>query len=87
VRLFATDLVCREAVELMSDYLDGALSRRKRRRLERHLADCDACDGYLEQLRTTISVTGAAAPEDLDPEVLEGLTDLYRQYRGERDDH
>jgi anti-sigma factor RsiW len=87
VRLFATDLVCQQAVELMSDYLDGALPRRKRRRLERHLAGCDACTGYLEQLRTTISVTGAAAPEDLDPEVLDGLTDLYRRYRGEHDEH
>lgn len=83
MRLFTTDLVCRQAVELMSDYLDGSLSRRQRRRLERHLRNCDACTGYLEQLRTTIAVTGTAAPEDLDPEVLDGLTDLYRRYRGE----
>lgn len=81
MRLFTTDLVCQQAVELMSDYLDGALPRRRRRKLERHLADCDACSGYLEQLRTTIAVTGTAAPEDLDPEVLDGLTDLYRRYR------
>lgn len=83
MKLFATDLVCQQAVELMSDYLDGTLRRRQRRRLERHLADCDACTEYLEQLRTTIAVTGSAAPEDVDPEVLDGLTDLYRRYREE----
>jgi anti-sigma factor RsiW len=84
VRLFAADLVCKQAVELMSDYVDGALPRRTRRRLERHLAGCDACNEYLEQLRATIAVTGSAAPEDLDPDVLDGLTDLYRRYRDER---
>jgi anti-sigma factor RsiW len=83
VRLRTRDLVCQEAVELMSDYLDGALPRRQRRRLERHMAGCDACSGYLEQLRTTIAVTGSASPEDLDPEALDGLTELYRRFRGE----
>jgi len=81
VRLIAADIECREAVELVSDYLDGALSRRRRRRLERHLAKCDGCSGYLEQMRVTIEVTGRIEPDDLDPEVLNGLVDLFRQYR------
>lgn len=84
MRVWTADIVCQQAVELMSDYLDGALPRRKRRRLERHLAGCDVCTEYLEQLRTTIALTGSAAAEDLDPEVLEGLTELYRRYRDER---
>jgi anti-sigma factor RsiW len=79
-----TDIVCQQAVELMSDYLDGALPRRQRRRLERHLANCDVCTEYLEQLQATIALTGSAAPEDLDPEVLDGLTELFRRYRDER---
>jgi len=81
VRLIAADIECREAVELVSDYLDGALSRRQRRRLERHLAKCDGCSAYLEQMRVTIEVTGRVEPDDLDPEVLNGLVDLFRQYR------
>lgn len=84
MRLFVTDLVCQQAVELMSDYLDGALPRRARRRLERHLAGCDACTEYLEQLRATVALTGSASAENLDPEVLDGLTELYRRYRDER---
>ncbi len=81
MRLLTADIECRQAVELVSDYLDGALSRRDRRRLERHLAKCDACSAYLEQIRTTIEVTGKIEPDDLDPEVLDGLVDLFRLYR------
>ena len=84
MRLTAPPLVCREAVELMSDYLDGALRRRDRRRLERHLAGCDACTEYLAQLRATIEASGRVAPEDLPPDVLEGLVDLYRRFQDER---
>ncbi len=85
MRLLAPPLVCREAVELMSDYLDGALSRRDRRRLVRHLAGCDACDAYLEQMRAVIAASGRVAPEDLDPEVLDGLVDLYRRFRADQE--
>ena len=36
-------LVCREAVALMTAYLDGELVDRDRARLEAHLADCPHC--------------------------------------------
>ncbi|MGH9020502.1 MAG: anti-sigma factor family protein [Acidimicrobiales bacterium] len=81
----APPLVCRDAVELASDYLEGALARRDRRRFERHLANCDGCTAYLEQLRETIAASGRAAPEDLSPEALDGLVDLYRRVRGGTD--
>lgn len=83
MRLTATPLVCRDAVELMSDYVEGALTRRDRRRLERHLAGCDACTAYLDQLRTVIAASGRVGPEDLDPAALEALTEVYRRYRSE----
>ena len=83
MRLTAPPLVCREAVELVSDYLDGALSRRDRRRLQRHLDTCDACDAYLDQVRATIAASGRVTPDDLAPETLEGLVELYRQFRVE----
>ena len=44
-------LVCRQAVGLMTDYLDGVLSRRDRERLEAHLADCPHCTEYLAQIK------------------------------------
>jgi anti-sigma factor RsiW len=80
MRLTASRLVCQEAVELASDYLEGSLSRRDRRRLEKHLALCDACTAYLEQLRLTIAASGSVAPDDLDPEVLDTLTELFRKF-------
>jgi anti-sigma factor RsiW len=83
VKLTPTRLVCQQAVELMSDYLDGSLSRRDRKRLERHLAGCDACNAYLEQMRVTIVASGVVVADDLTPEVLETLTDLFRRFHEE----
>jgi len=77
------DLVCQQAVELVTDYLEGALSRRDRRRLEAHLRACANCAAYLEQIKTTIAMTGAIAPEDLTPEAQQDLTELYRRWRSE----
>jgi len=72
MKLLPSPLVCRDAVELVSDYLDGTLSRRQRRRLEKHLAQCDACSAYLDQMRATIAASGTVGPEDLPSEVVEG---------------
>jgi anti-sigma factor RsiW len=83
MRLLPSPLVCQQAVELMSDYLDGSLSRRDRRRLNAHLALCDACTAYLEQLRVTIAVSGVVSIDDLSPEVLETLTELFERFRDE----
>jgi len=80
MRMTPSRLVCQQVVELVSDYLDGSLSRRDRRRLEKHLAVCDACTAYLEQLRVTIAASGSVAPDDLAPEVLDTLTDLFRRF-------
>jgi anti-sigma factor RsiW len=74
-------LVCRDAVALMSDYIDGALDDRDRNRLDAHLADCPHCTEYLAQLRATIDALGHAEPDDLSDEALDEFVDLYRQWR------
>jgi anti-sigma factor RsiW len=78
------DLVCQEAIELVTDYLEGALSRRQRRRLEAHLDACPNCSAYLEQIRLTIRLSGSLEPEDLSPRALDELTELYRRWRAEK---
>ena len=83
MRLMPSPLACRDAVELVSDYLDGNLSRRDRRRLEKHLAACDGCQAYLEQVRATVAASGRVGPEDLSDDVVEGLVNLFRQYRSD----
>jgi len=75
------DLTCFDAVAFVSDYLDGALPRRARRRLERHLRNCDACAAYLDQMRASIDATGTVGPDDLSPETLEGIVALFERYR------
>jgi anti-sigma factor RsiW len=80
---FRRDLVCRQAVELVTDYLEGALRRSEQRRFERHLAGCPHCTEYLAQIRETIRLAGRVTPEDLTPQMRDDLTDLYRRWRAE----
>jgi len=80
------DLVCEQAVALVSDYLEGSLTRRDRRRLERHLRGCANCAAYLEQIRLTIEATGRIDPGDLSQAAVDDLVDLYRQWRAEGPD-
>jgi anti-sigma factor RsiW len=75
------DLVCQQAVELVTDYLEGKLSWRQRRRFEAHLSGCPHCATYMAQIRMTIDVLGRIEPEALDPATREGLIALYRRYR------
>ncbi len=77
------DLACQQVVELVSDYLEGALPRSERRRLERHLRGCPNCSAYLEQMRVTIAVTGRLTPEDLSPEARDEFIDLFRSWRAD----
>jgi anti-sigma factor RsiW len=75
------DLVCQQAVELVTDYLEGALSRADRRRFEAHLAGCPHCTEYLAQMRSTIGLTGGIAVEDLPPQLRDDLVAVYRRWR------
>ena len=75
---------CQQVVEMISDYLEGALPMRARRRLEHHLAGCPHCSAYLEQMRETLKLTGRLLPEDLTPEMQQEFSEVYRQWRSER---
>lgn len=75
------DVVCREAVELVTDYLEGALSRRDQARLETHLAACPHCSEYLAQMRVTIAALGRVEPGSLAPEARDELVSLYRRWQ------
>lgn len=74
-------LVCRDAVALMTSYLDGQLDSRDRARLEAHLAECPHCSEYLAQLRVTVDALGSVGPDDLSEEAVDELVDLYRRWR------
>ncbi len=80
------ELACQEVVELVTDYLEGTLSRSQRRRFEAHLAACENCTEYLEQMRVTIRLTGSLRAGDLTPAMREELTELYRRWRAEEEE-
>lgn len=74
-------LVCSEVVELVTDYLEGALSPTDRARFEAHLAGCEGCTRYVEQIRATIALTGAVDEDDLSDEAKAELLDAFRDWR------
>ena len=74
-------LVCKQAVALMTEYLENDLSPRDRERFEQHLAGCPHCTEYLAQMRATIAAAGQVEPDDLDPEALDDLVDLFRRWK------
>ena len=76
------DLACQEFVELVTDYLEGALPRREQRRMDKHLRLCDGCAAYLEQMRVTIETLGELPPEPVDPHTRETLLAAFRELRG-----
>jgi anti-sigma factor RsiW len=75
------DLTCQELVELVTNYLDDALSGTTRARFDRHLSGCDGCSAYLRQMRDTIRVTGAITEEQLEPAQRDRLLRAFRTWR------
>ena len=74
-------LSCQELVELVTDYLEGALEERDLRAFEAHLANCDGCTEYLEQMRTTIRVVGTLTPNDLTHAAETVLLKAFRDWK------
>ena len=75
-------LSCRELVELVTAYLEGALSIGDRLRFESHIENCDGCTVYLEQIRKTIALAGRLREEDIPPQALAELLTAFRDWRG-----
>lgn len=78
------DLACKDAVELVTQYLEGSLSRRETRRFEAHLANCDGCEEYVRQITATIEILGHVEPEDLTEQTRAGLLELYHDFMRDR---
>jgi anti-sigma factor RsiW len=80
----AEHLSCQEVVELITDYLEGALPPDTASRFEEHLNFCDGCEVYLDEMRATIATIGRAdvAEEAMPPETRESLLTAFRHWRG-----
>jgi predicted anti-sigma-YlaC factor YlaD len=74
------ELACQELVEIVSNYLEGALPEADRERFDAHLEICEGCRRYLDQMRTTIRVVGTLTEDDLDPDARDQLLQLFREW-------
>ena len=76
----AVGLTCQELAELITAYLEGALTRWQRARFKLHIAGCRNCRRYVGQMRTTIAITGRIRAEDIPAEVREELLTAFRSW-------
>jgi predicted anti-sigma-YlaC factor YlaD len=79
-----TDLPCNVFVELVTDYLEGALSSWERALVDAHLLICSGCAAVLAQWRTVIDLAGRLGADDVeqaDPDVRRSLVEAFRQLR------
>jgi anti-sigma factor RsiW len=74
-------LSCRELVELVTAYLEGALSIADRMRFENHLTACDGCSTYVQQMRRTIELTGTLRVHDVSLEAESALLHAFRNWK------
>jgi anti-sigma factor RsiW len=74
-------LTCREVIELLSNYIEGALSTDDRRRVDEHLALCDGCATYLEQMRGSIRLSGMVTEEQVPEDQKSALLEAFRDWR------
>ena len=74
-------LRCRELVELVTAYLEGTLDARERERFEAHVRLCDGCVHYVEQLRTTIALTGRLDHAALSDGARRELLHAFREWK------
>ena len=73
-------MTCAELVELVTAYLEGALDPDTEQRFVEHLALCDGCDLYVEQMRRTIAEVGEVEPESLSATTRDRLLDAFRTF-------
>ena len=76
------EIVCQQWVEVVTDYLEGALPADLQEAADRHLADCPHCREYLEQMRRTVSVASGLRDEDVHPDVVDALARAFADYHG-----
>ena len=74
-------LSCRELVELVSDYLEGALAPHEHSRFEAHIAGCDHCAAYLRQMRETLALLGTLPADALSRDAEDELRVAFREWK------
>jgi anti-sigma factor RsiW len=74
-------MTCKQLVELVTDYLEGRLPPGDLARLEEHIARCDGCTIYIEQMRVTLKALGRIPEETVSVAAREELIATFRDLR------
>ena len=74
------ELNCQEIVELVTDYVEGTMDPGLRNAFEAHLATCEGCTHYLDQIEATIRLAGTIEPDALSPGFRAGLLEAFRDF-------
>ena len=75
------EMPCQELVELVTEYLEDRLSAVDRARFEAHIAECEYCATYLDQMRQTIRTLGRIPEESLSDDARSALLAAFRSWR------
>lgn len=74
------ELRCRQAVELVTEYLEGALDPQQSAAYEGHLAECAGCLAYLSQMIASVRLLGQLEPSTLPVAVRDELVKIFDQF-------
>ena len=75
------EMSCQEFVELVTEYLEGALTEERRAELHAHIDECGGCSRYLQQMRDTIAALATLPPDNGFPESREAAMEAFRRLR------
>jgi len=74
-------LSCQEITELVTDYLEGAMTTEERLRFEKHVGLCRHCRAYLNQMRDTADMLKKLSDEPVPDEVMDELKERFRDWK------
>ena len=77
----ASEMTCRDLVELVTDYFEVRLTVEENTRLELHVCSCTGCRAYLAQMRALVRAAGRLREVDLPPAVRADLLRTFREWR------
>lgn len=81
MHMMGGNLSCQELVDLMTEYLEGALTFSDRIRFQIHLGLCSGCRNYLNQMKCTIRTVGKLPAEPMPEAVREELLNRFRTWK------
>jgi anti-sigma factor RsiW len=77
-------LTCKEFVEIVTGYLEGVLAPEEKARFEAHLAECDGCEIYLDQMEQTIHLLGTLTEDQVPKDATDKMLQVFRDWKASK---